>query len=500
VGDIEPQYVCVYVPEFPAQARLRLRPEQAKLAVVILDGEPPLQTVYSATKKARREGIADGMTRAELDAFPGVSLLPRSKAEESATQSALFSASAVFTPRVEARPSENAFSFVLDMAGTHRMFGDSTHSARLIAEAMRSVGVSAKLAVSCNLLAAACAAPYARTPWVIPAGAEADTLGPLPVSALGLSQEQTERLELWGIRTLKEFASLPDTDLVVRMGRDAKRLRDTALGTAPHLMVPKEPQFKLEEYIEFDCIEERLEALLFVLGPIIDRLICRAQIYALALAEIVITLLLDGGGEHIRTLKPALPSADRKTLLKLINLDLQSHPPSKGVIALRVFADAGKRGKVQIGLFSPQFPEASRLDVTLAQIEAMVGDGRVGSPRLLDSHRPESFTVERFAVPSKTPNIEKLRMSASLRRVRPPVALSIGLDPMGKPRFFHFEGKRFSVAEAYGPWRQSGEWWSQRVWSQEDWDVRATAGPDVMLCVIAHDLLRREWRLEALYD
>ncbi len=63
-------------------------------------------------------------------------------------------------------------------------------------------------------------------------------------------------------------------------------------------------------------------------------------------------------------------------------------------------AEPGDRSKVQMGLWSPQLPEPARLDVTLARIAALVGEERVGRPRLLDAHRPDSFQMERFALPS----------------------------------------------------------------------------------------------------
>src|SRR6185312_4996284 len=68
----EPLYVCVYVPEFPAQALLRLRPDLARSAVVVLAGDPPLEQVCSANVQAFRLGVMQGMTRAELDSFTGL--------------------------------------------------------------------------------------------------------------------------------------------------------------------------------------------------------------------------------------------------------------------------------------------------------------------------------------------------------------------------------------------------------------------------------------------
>ena len=87
-----------------------------------------------------------------------------------------------------------------------------------------------------------------------------------------------------------------------------------------------------------------------------------------------------------------------------------------------------------------------------------------------------------------------------VRRLRPPLALPMRLHD-SKPDAFSLEGKRYTVSEAYGPWRRSGEWWSTEVWTRDEWDVRAaTREGDVLLCMLVHDLLRKRWQLEALYD
>lgn len=502
VGGIEPQYVCVHVPEFRAQARLRLRPNQARLPVAILEGEPPLQQVCSATRKARRLGVADHMMRSQIEAFPGLTLLPRSVAEERSARAALLGAAAAFTPRSEIMLSANSLTCVLDMTGTGLIFGKAKDSALAIAKAISKLGLAARYAVSRNFYAAVCAAPHAGSePSILMPGREHVHLGALPVSSLPLTEDQAEIFAMWGVRTLAELARLPEVELVERLGQAGKKLHELALGRHPHLMVPEEETFTLEEFVEFETPEERLEALLFVAGPMIDQLIARAQMKALSLASLTITLLLDGGGEHVRKLKPALPLSDRIILLKLMNLDLMAHPPSAAIMGIRLEAEPGKRGNVQTGLFSPQLPEPTRLDITLAQIEAMVGDGRVGSPHLLDTHRPDSFKVERFATPTKAPALVRQQLSAALRRVRPPIALRV-LSAMNSdhPATFFFESKRYEVAHAYGPWRQSGEWWSDRLWACEEWDVRATCGESVLLCVLSHDLLQKFWQLEAFYD
>ena len=83
-------YACLYVAEFPVQALLRLRPELRDKAVAVIEGETPLQTVCSLNAKARKLGIAHGMTRVELDTFDSVAILPRAHEEEASARMALF--------------------------------------------------------------------------------------------------------------------------------------------------------------------------------------------------------------------------------------------------------------------------------------------------------------------------------------------------------------------------------------------------------------------------
>lgn len=500
----EPLYVCVYVPEFPAQALLRLRPQLAADAVVVLSGNPPLEQVCSANAKAFKLGVTAGMTRAELDSFAGITVLRRSEQEERVARSALIEAAGAFTPRFEVQPlSASSFSMVLDMTGTTRIFGPTAKATGTLARSISTMRFFVQLAASSNFHTAVCMAPASRKePTVVKTGGEQEALGRLPLHALGLTPKQAETLEMWGLQTLGELAELPETELVVRLGQEGKRLRLMARGELPHLLVPQEAAFTLEEYLALEEPVELLETLLYILGPMLEQLLARAQNRALALASVTVKLGLEGGGEHERTVKPALPVLQQEVLLKLLHLDLQAHPPSAGVVSVFVHAEPGDRSKVQLGLFAPQLPEATRLDVTLARIAALVGEGSVGRAKLADTHRPDAFTMERFTVPATTPKAtEATPHSVALRRYRPPVPLLSVKQEGAKLVRFDLHGKRYTIREAYGPWRKSGDWWSAEVWSSEEWDVRAEASAtDILLCLISHDLLNHQWQMEALYD
>lgn len=500
-----PLYVCVHLPEFPAQARLRLRPESARLPVVILAGDPPLERVCSANPKALALGITSGTTRAELDSFGDLIAMRRSPEEERGARRAVLHATEAFTPRMQiqsvASPHTAALTVVLDMTGTTPLFGPSPQVSRAILASVRSLGLSAGVAASANYYAAVCAAPFAREePMILQRGKEREALRGLPLAALQPTDEQRNVFDLWGLNTLGELAQLPEVELIARLGQGGKRLRALARGEHPHFMVPEEPVFTAEEFLAFDAPEERLDSLLFVLGSMLDQIIVRVQSHALEIASLTVRLTLDGGGEHCRTLKPALPLTERAVWLRLLHLDLQAYPPAAAITATHLQAEPGKRRNVQTGLFSPPLPEPARLDVTLARIAALVGEDHVGKARLLDTHRPDSFAMERFAVPATTSAPQKSHATVALRRLRPPFPLQMQLNAR-EPGAFVFRGLRYKVLHAYGPWRCSGDWWTTEVWSLEEWDVCATSGEgEDLLCILMQNLLEKQWQMKALYD
>jgi hypothetical protein len=275
---------------------------------------------------------------------------------------------------------------------------------------------------------------------VIPEGEEAEALKKLPVAALGLDEERAATFALWGIGTLGELAALPEAELVARMGEQARRWRALARGEAEHAFAPIEAEFALEEFCEFETPVEEIDSLLFVGARTIECVVARAAGRALAIREMTAEMALEGGGTHRATIRPAVPSADRRFLLKLLQLEIGAHPPQAAVVSLTMRAEAGQQSTVQLGLFAPQTPEPSRLDVTLARLRALVGEERVGSPVLEDTHRAEGFRMEGFAIPGPqmrgtggthnrgdTAIEEGPRMA--LRRVRPARAVRVVLSP-----------------------------------------------------------------------
>ena len=497
-------YACLYVKEFAAQTLLRLRPELQEKPCAVMEGEPPLQQVCSLNAKARRLGVLTGMTKVEMETFPAVTVLQRSRQEEAATKMALLECAGSFTPRIEEASTETTFLCVLDISGTEKLFGPAATLAEKLKSRVKALGITASVAVSQNFHAAICLA-RGMSPnlliTVIPAGAESAALAPLPLSVLALSEEHAEKFALWGIRTLGMLAALPEKDLIARMGQEGKRLRQLALGNLPHLFLPVESVSTLEEYRELDSPVEILDSLLFVVGVMLEQLILRATSRMLALAALTIVLRLEADGSQTRTVRPALPTNDRQFWIKLLHLDLEAHLPSAPILSLTLAAEPGSTSKVQMGLFSTQLPEPGRLDVTLARIRAIVGEECVGRAMLRDTHQPNEFRLEPFAVIAKhTAKTACVQPRVALRQFRPSENISVTLKNE-RPASFFLQKKRYIIEKAYGPWRTSGDWWNPELWNVEQWDIVAHSADGSLLCgCIVRDVARNCWEMVALYD
>jgi protein ImuB len=492
-------YLCMHLAEFPAQALLRLRSDLAGGPVVVIHGAVPHESVCAMNAHALRRGAAKGMSRLDVEGLTGISLLTRSQESEAAARLVALERAAKFSPRIEEVSVGTSCAFVLDIAGTERLFGPPERLAGRLRDDLMSAGFRASIAVSGNFHSARMRAAWSKGMHVIAEGAEAVALAKLPLAALGLDEDPRETFAVWGIRTLGELASLPEEELITRLGQRAQSWRQAAWGTLPHAFQPMEPEFALREFLAFEDPVEEMESLLFVGARMIDALVERAGDRALALAGLTVRMKLEGGAHELH-LRPAIPSADRKFLLKLLQLEVAARPPQAAVLNFELTAEAAPSSLVQLGLFAPQTPEPSRLDVTLARLKAIVGEDRVGSPLLMDGHRPGAFEMKGFVVDGKAESAEGQKPRTGLRRLRPAVPLRVWMQD-DAPSAFATRETRFEITAAYGPWRTSGSWWAADHWDLEEWDVLAADELEAhRACLLVHDLARDSWQLEAVYD
>ena len=407
-----------------------------------------------------------------------------------------------FSPLVEqsAASSDQPNAFTFDASGLDRLFGLPQDVAAAVARRAEEMGVKARIAIAANPDAAICAARAFPGVSIVPYGDEAKFLGDLPVSVLAPSPELADTLARWGIRLLRELGALPALGIAERLGAEGLELRRLARGEVERkLLLIEDPQ-RFEEEIELEYPVELLEPLSFLLARLLNGLITRLATRALSTNELRLRLRLENRSTHERTLRLPVPSLDAKAFLKLMQLDLEAHPPAAPIVHVWMAANPVKPRAAQGGLFTPAAPEPVKLELTLARIRAIVGEDRAGAVELLDYASPRliplSAPLELSPAKSRQARIAKPGISTCLafRIYRPPRAARVAIAA-SHPTFVTADRIRGNVLESAGPWRASGDWWTTDPWSRDEWDIALSDGGlyRVYCCP-------RGWFIEGSYD
>ena len=373
-----------------------------------------------------------------------------------------------FSPQVERTAAD---TMTLDVEGLERIHGLPQQIAAALARRAEDRGLRASVAIAANADAAIHAARGFSGVSVIPYGDEAKYLGSLPLTMMDPTPEMLDTLERWGIRRFRDLAALPEMGLAERLGPEGLHLHKLARGAGDRPLVPIAEPLHFSEEAELEYPLELLEPLLFVFSRMLNGLCARLTSHGLATHELRLRLKLERDGEHVRALRFPVPMLDIKIFLKLLQLDLSAHPPPAPVMKVWLEAEPVKPRAAQNGLFIPIAPEPEKLEVTLARLRALAGEDKVGSPELLDTHRPGAFQMRRGdAAPPRRGDRE-----LAIRSMRPLRAARVQMAS-GQPVHVDAEGVRGHVTAAAGPWRTSGDWWTADPWARDEWDVALSDG------------------------
>ncbi|MFN0165332.1 MAG: hypothetical protein ACKV22_02790 [Bryobacteraceae bacterium] len=396
-----------------------------------------------------------------------------------------------FSPRYE---EVDGNTVIVDISGLHRLYGPPQQ----VAEALQAAAnhAEARVGVAAHREAAIHAARGFRGVTVLPPGEEAGRLGGLAVELLDPSPELLATLDCWGIRTFRDLAHLPEIGLAERLGQEGVRLQKLARCEPLTPLQPVKAELSFAASAELDHEVDSLEPLSFVLARLLHDVCARLESHALAALVIRVILQLEDRGLHTRELRLPVPMANPRTFLKLLQLDLAAHPPSKAVIGVTVEMEPAKPRSTQEGLFTPPTPEPEKLELTLARLAALVGAGNVGSPKTLDTHRPGAFEMTRPlpVQPSKPRTPPSVQLA--FRVCRPPIPAQVRVAD-GQPVSVQARGVRGHVVSCAGPWRTSGDWWTPNAWARDDWDIALSDGA---LYRLFSEHSSGRWFVEGRYD
>ncbi|MFN8624567.1 MAG: DNA polymerase Y family protein [Candidatus Binatia bacterium] len=487
---------CLYVPDFPLAALLRVEPELCGTAVAVTDGQGPRARILAVSAAAARGGVTVGLTAAQAKAIAAQLVVrPVSADALRAAQAALCDAAESFSPRVEDAGGGLAY---LDLAGLGALFDSEARLANAVARRAVQLGVEAHLGVAGSKIAACLAARHGGGVTVIPPGEEWHFLAPVPIRMLEPSVELAVTLQRWGIRRIGDLAALPVRAVGTRLGPEGVVLARRARGEDECPLVPRPAPLLFEEGVECDYGIVTLEPLLFVFRGLLERLTARLAVRGFLCGDLRLSLRLATRGREERTVTVAAPSNEVKSLLALVRLQLEAHPPIAAIEGLRVRALPERLRAAQLDLFRPNGPAPARLAVTLARLNALCGADRVGTlgqvVKLLDC-----YVVGEEGHPSEPNNLTTNNLttcSLALRAVRPPRAVEV-FCARDRPEFVRGEAFAGRVVEAAGPWRTQGDWWNEGGYARDYYDAQLSDGGVYRLYC---DLTTRNWFVDGIYD
>jgi protein ImuB len=494
------RYACLWVPHFAAVALVRSDPGLRSRPLAVLEGTESTRTVCDTSAEAWAAGVRPGMSAGEATTrVPGLVRRERSLEAERSAAAALLELALATSPRVEVAAPDRVH---LDLGGLDGLFGGEPAVAERLALGARSLELPARVGVASSRTAAWLAIRATPGVVVVPAGREAAALAPLPVGLLDPLPELTVALARWGIRTLGELAALPPAGVLTRLGRDGAGLRARARGEDAGPFVPTAEPVPCVEAVALDWDVTALDALVFVLRPLLERLATRLAVREEGAAALVLTCGLADGTTHRRRLAVTAPLREPRTWLALVRADLDGLTLPAPVGSVAVEAEPAPLVPLQPDLFEPKRPSPHELARTLGQLVALVGADRVGAPVVGDSHCPGAVGVAPFTgMIARKAAVAALTLgdaaTLTCRRLSPPVPATVRLRDQ-EPRSVEAPGLRGGpVVASAGPWRTAGEWWAETAWSREEWDV---ALPDSTVYRLALDRATGAWVVDAVYD
>jgi len=519
---------CLLVPTLSLAAELRAEPELRGRPLAIASAPGPRGEVLACSPEAERAGvrIGNGVVHARA-ACAALAVRVLSPAKERATREALRDAALACAPRAELAPPATGFyaaeaAVFVDARGVGALHHSEAGFAAALALQAERLGLPAFVAIAdtrgtaliaARLLAAGEARSAAH---VIPSGGDAAFLAPLALDLLNPEDALADALSRFGLRRVGDLLRVPERALLNRLGPALLPLLALARGedAAPPPRAPDAGAF--EEGCELEAPVAQQEPLLFVLRGLLARLAERLACRGLAFGALTLACALEGGGRDVRTIGLAAPTLDVRAVLRLVALALEAQPPNAAVDAIHVSTEGAVLSGDQLDFFAPAGPSPAALSRTLAELAALCGAEHVGAPALADAHRPDAFALAPFALheakgaaPARAatlraestgmpslPESGTLIRGLAVRALRPPLAAAVR-SARGAPLWVQSALANGEVLRCAGPWRTTGQWWSDERYAFDHYDVLTSDGNVVRL---RRDLLRERWEVDGVFD
>ncbi len=481
--------------------------------VVLVAEERRTLRVAALTPAARRLGVRPGMALSEARALaPQIRTEPLDPESERADLESLAEQLLKISPSVSTLPPD---ALVAEIRGLEQ--GNERAVLEKVRIRLGHLGHQCRLAIADDAATALACATWGAHDQIVPPGAGASALAPLPLEALGLLTEELTLLQGLGVRTVGAFAALPPAAVAGRLGPLGVAAHALARGSrvsAPLHTRPPEDSVSASRDLP-EPIDD-LGALLFVLNGLLGESAATLATSGKAAVRLLLRFRLEGAGEQELSVRLGEPTRDSRRMLATLRTRLERFQLAGPVTGLTVeVPEPVPFSGRQRGLMD-WHSVGEALTEVMARLQDQLGEEAVRVPRLQSRHRPEA---EWRATPFRPAMVSAPRRAGGAALAlaedpvaawegypeevlpeRPPILLPLPLAievqarPGQRPHSMQLDGRWHEILGLDGPELLSGEWWD-RSFQREYW--RASLGDGRRAWLYRED---GRWALHGWWD
>jgi len=347
--------------------------------------------VVAASEEAVAFGVAAGMPLRQAEHLcPHATFLPPDPQSADRLRELIASALYDLAPVVEVRVDGIAW---LDLDGVPSVSESVRETRRRLRAA---TGREPRLGLAPGPFTARLAATQARPGRLMRIADARGFLATLPARVLSLDEEQMERLDLLGLRTLGAVAAIGPRELESQLGRDGRRTVLLARGLEPDQLEPWRPPLFSSAHRQFEPPVEDREALLFVARALCGDLAEELGLRGAGAKHVRVRLMFEPGEADSRDSVVRHPLSSAAELFGLIGSWIKEWRPRAPItelwVELPVLEPAGRR---QLRLWAGGDGTGEEVVAALERLQERHGEDIVHKPRphLLTSPLPR----QRFA-------------------------------------------------------------------------------------------------------
>lgn len=462
-----------------------IAPDRPFVLVAAATGGPHIAALNEAAEAA---GLSRGEPLADARAKAGsLQVRPVDAAADDAALRRLTLWATRYTPTASLYGEENgADGFFLDIEGAAHLFGgEKSLLADLSTRLEKNFALPARLAIADTPGAAWALSRFHGTPrCILPSGAEAETLAPLPIEALRLPPDICATLRRLGFKTIGALLDKPRAPFAARFSATFLRRLDQTFGRADEPLVPVVPppvyhslRYLLEPIVTQEAVVALADRLMGTLAHVLTRDDVGARVLKLSLYRV------DGA---VKTLDIALtlPTRSVAHVARMIALKLDAAAAlddagcgfeAIGLAVIRAEPMPARQGELSsMSEAAGGVDRTERCSALIDTLRQRLGPASVRRFESVESHIPERaevllpITGGAAPPPKSRAGAELLPLLSNEDLTTRPLLLLphaepadevVALVPDGPPRRFCWRGVTHEVKNSTGPERIGAEWW-----------------------------------------